>query len=155
MSLLIAHVHICRYCQWHISHVFIADGSRFICNGIIHSNKAFGPEGFQEDDNSLSGSTCSYFLSGSSATNVIHQVRFKYLDFPHEMSCADLSFTIYETLSSFSRAVKTICGSEMHCNEFVVGPLRRSSLARLTVSDNVAGSFRGFLAVFEEITTTA
>lgn len=134
------------------AHVSIADGSRFLCNGIIRPNKVFGPTGFQDDDNSLSTSTCSYYLSGSSAKNVIRQVRFKYLDFPNEMSCADLSFTIHESLSSRSRAVRTICGEQLLCDEFVVGPLtRRSSLARLTISDKVAGSFRGFMAVFEEI----
>lgn len=110
-------------------------------------DKTFGPSGFQ--DESVSTSTCNYYLIGSS-TNA-NQLRFKYLDFPEDISCTDLSLTIYESLSASSQVIKRICGEEMFCDEFTVGPLPRTSLAQFIVSERVEKSLRGFMAVLEEI----
>ena len=107
----------------------------------------FGPEPFPDFLPSATTMSCSYYITNSGPN---YQLRIRYLDFPRGTSCEDLSFTIYDGLSTANAVVRRICSDEQQCSEFVI-PVPHRCLVKFEVSNKVTESFRGFVAVLEEV----
>ena len=131
-----------------ILYLFLAVPTRLTCLNNIPGGYSFSPDTYP-GHLPRGARTCKYYFNGSPGNN--YQLRMRYFDFPKGTSCDDINFTVYNGLSTDTGVHKIICSDEPHCGEFVIPLPRNRCLGQFSVSDRVAQSFTGFLAVFEEV----